>query len=54
MSSIEQVKYVVQIKSMKAFMAYANQVLPPPTDLIFHPFQPGDWVYVKTWKTGSP
>lgn len=39
---------------MKAFMAYGNQGLPAPTGVTLHPFHPGDWVYLKSWKTESP
>ena len=39
---------------MKALTEYGNQVLPTPTNLALHPFQPGYWVKLKTWKTGSP
>ena len=38
---------------MKALMKYGNQVLPAPTDLALHPFWPGAWVNLKTWKAGS-
>lgn len=39
---------------MKALMEYGNQVWPTPSDLAMHPFQPRDWVNLKTWKTSSP
>lgn len=39
---------------MKALMAYGHQTLLAPNHLALHPFQPGDGVYLKTWKTGSP
>ena len=35
-------------------MEYGNQVWPTPFDLATHPFQPRDWVNLKTWKTSSP
>ena len=51
---MEQLKYALQVgETMIAPMEYGNQVLPAPTDLALHPFQPGDWVNLKTWKTGS-
>ena len=39
---------------MKALTEYGNHERPAHTDLALHPFQPGEWVYLKTWKTGSP
>lgn len=39
---------------MKALTAYGSQVLPSSTDPALHPFQLGDWICLKTWKTGNP
>ena len=51
---MEQLKYAIQVgETMKALKEYGNQVLPEPTDLALHPFQPGDWVNLNTWKTSS-
>lgn len=41
----EQVKYSLQVgESMKALTKYGNQVLHIYTDLVLHPFWPGEWV----------
>ena len=51
---MEQFMYALQRgENVKALTAYGNQVLPAPTDLVLYPFQPGDGVNLKTWKTGS-
>ena len=51
---MEQLKYTLQEgETTKGLMEYSNQVLPAPTDLALHPFPPGDWVNLNTWKTGN-
>ena len=51
---MEQLKCALQVgETMKALTEYGNHVLPTPTDLAFHSFWSGDWVNLKTWKTGS-
>ena len=51
---MEQLKHALQVgETMKAVMEYGNQMLPTPTELALHPLKPGDWVHLKTWKTGS-
>lgn len=51
----ETIQYVLQVEENRTtLMEYGKQVLPTLTSLALHPFRPGDWVKLKTWKTSSP
>ncbi|KAK4819552.1 hypothetical protein QYF61_007063, partial [Mycteria americana] len=36
--------------NLSSLHRYLNQKIPIPLDILVHPFQPGDTVYVRTWK----
>ena len=48
-------KHIINLKEVVDTLdKYRNFCLPLPTEVKLHPYEPGDWVYLKTRKSGSP
>ena len=51
----QAIKHVINLKQMvEALNKYGNFCLSLPTEFKLHSYEPGDWVYLKTWKSSLP